>query len=114
MIDPKGGPFKQITVESADGRVEVFRPEPGMHFVVMSWREENEGLPEKPGLLMMHCGADVCAKMIDRLFHHHPTVWENINKLWAFHEHVIEAQKRLAEKRAEKYKGVGPKDGKWN
>jgi len=114
MIDPKGGPFKSITVEGEDGRIEVFKPEVGQHFIVMSWKEADEEIPEKPGLLMMHCGADVCAKMIDRLFHHHPYVWDNINKLWAYQEHVIEAQKRLTEKRIEKFKKVEPKDGKWN
>jgi hypothetical protein len=114
MIDEKDCIFRDIVITRNDGTTVSYKPTPGQNFIVMSWMEENEGLPEEPGLLLMHCSVEVAAKMIDRLFHRHSKIWDAINKLWAFHEHVIEAQKRIAEKRAEKYRGIGPKDGKWN
>jgi hypothetical protein len=114
MIDSKGAPFAAIVIKYNDGTEEAMIPADGMHFIVMSWREADEDLPEKPGHLLMHCGADVACKMIDRLFHHHPNVWENINKLWAYQEHVMEAQRRLQDKLHKPLRKMEPKDGKWN
>lgn len=118
MIDPNDCPFSFIVIHYHDGTTETLKPEYGKHFVVMSWTEGDEAITEKPGHLLMHCGADVMAKMIDRIFNKHRVVYENIQKLWQYQHVVDEAQQRLLKKRAENFanrvKGGEPKDGKWN
>lgn len=118
MIDPSDCPFAKIVIHYSNGATEEMRPERGQHFVVMSWTEEDEAITETPGHLLMHCGADILAKMIDRVFNKHPIVYENIRELWQYQHVVAEAQQRLMRRRAAAFsrrvKGGEPKDGKWN
>lgn len=114
-IDPKDCPFDRIVIHYPNGTIEELKPEEGKHFVVMSWTEQDEDIPEKPGHLLMHCGVDIMAKMIDRIFNKHKVVYENIEKLWAYQRLVAESQERLAKKMQDRFRNMGPKDGgNWN
>lgn len=97
--------FEAIRVYYKDGSEEVLLPKDGHHVLLLTWAEIEKTQSEEPGMTLFHTETETAAKMIDRIFRKFPSIWTNIQKLWAVREHNEEAERMRQAARADRILG---------